>query len=148
MKQYFRSANDSLTYFTDKFSAQLTQHQQLLTIVRSLLPENLAEHVQYCMIKQQTLIIFSKNASWGSQLRFHTQLIIEALRERKKFDSVDGIQVRLLLPQAFNAKQRAAVIPSSTTIQSIALFRQKSRNDALTKALQSLSTTLAKKSPQ
>lgn len=75
----------------DKLVTQVEQQQDLLSVVKSVLPENLAEHTLHCVIHDATLLVYSDAAVWSSQLRFYQAAILAMVGQ-----SVKRIQIRLV----------------------------------------------------
>jgi predicted nucleic acid-binding Zn ribbon protein len=45
------------------------------------LPEELANHVECCLLKPGKLLIFTDSSAWAAKLRFHQQTILAGLGE-------------------------------------------------------------------
>jgi len=76
----------------DKILMQIEQQKILLSVVKSVLPENLAKHALYCVVHDTTLIIYTDSAVWSSQLRFYRATILAAVEK-----PIERIQIRLLI---------------------------------------------------
>ena len=75
----------------DKLVTQIDQQKDLLSVVKSVLPENLAQHTLHCVIHDATLLIYTDAAVWSSQLRFYQAAILAIVEKSEK-----RIQVRLV----------------------------------------------------
>ena len=78
----------------DKLVTQIEQQKDLLSIVKSALPENLASHTLHCVIHDTTLLIYADAAVWSSQLRFYQTVILEKISTVVE-SPVKRIQIRL-----------------------------------------------------
>lgn len=89
----FKSALEFHNQTLDKLVTQIDQQKDLLSMVKSVLPEKLAEHTLHCVIHDEMLLIYTDAAVWSSQLRFY-QTAILAIVEK----GVERIQIRLMKP--------------------------------------------------
>lgn len=64
----------------DKLVTQIEQQKKLLMAVKSVLPENLAEHTTHCVLHDTTLVVYSDAPVWSSQLRFYQRAILAAIQ--------------------------------------------------------------------
>ncbi len=87
----FKSALEFHNRTIDKLVTQVEQQQDLLSMVKSVLPEMLAEHTLHCVIHDTTLLIYSDAAVWSSQLRFYQAAILNVVEQ-----SVKRVQIRLI----------------------------------------------------
>lgn len=90
----FKSALDFHNRTLDKLVTQIDQQKDLLSIVKSVLPENLAAHTLHCVIHDATLLIYTDAAVWSSQLRFYQTAVLETVTQHVQ-QSVQRVQVRL-----------------------------------------------------
>ncbi len=79
----------------DKLIVQIEQQKNLLVVVKSVLPENLAEHALHCLIHDDTLLLYTDAAVWSSQLRFYQEAILTALSPLSE-QPLKRLQTRLL----------------------------------------------------
>lgn len=91
----FKSALEFHNRTIDKLVTQVEQQQDLLLLVKSALPENLAEHTLYCVIHDSTLVIYTDAAVWSSQLRFYQTVLLEIASSFVQIP-VKRVQVRLV----------------------------------------------------
>ena len=131
--------NRMLAYYMQ----HLQNQQSLLNAVRKVLPETLATQVNYCMVKDRKLLLYTTSAIWGSQLRFYDQLIrssIEAISE----SPIDNLQIRLLTePVGLIIKQPPkAILPSAATIDNLRDSGLTAKDRELQQSLLNLSSTL------
>jgi hypothetical protein len=87
----FKSVSDFHNHTLDKLVTQMDQQKDLLSVVKSVLPETLSEHTLHCVIHDATLLIYTDAAVWSSQLRFYQAGILAVLENRVK-----RIQIRLI----------------------------------------------------
>ena len=78
----------------DKLVEQVKQQQDLLSIVKRVLPENLAEHTLHCVIHDVTLLIYTDMAVWASQLRFYQETILATITPLVE-KPIKRVQIRL-----------------------------------------------------
>ena len=91
----FKSVLDFHNRAIDKLVTQVDQQKDLLSLVKSVLPENLGEHTLHCVIHEATLLIYSDAAVWSSQLRFYQAAILSAISSFAKIP-VKCVQIRLV----------------------------------------------------
>ncbi len=87
----FKSALEFHNQTLDKLVTKIDQQKDLLAVVKSVLPENLAEHTLHCVIHDSTLLIYTDAAVWSSQLRFYQTAILTIVEK-----DVKRIQIRLI----------------------------------------------------
>jgi hypothetical protein len=87
----FKSALEFHNQTLDKLVTRLDEQKDLLSMVKSVLPENLAEHTLHCVIHDSTLLIYTDAAVWSSQLRFYQNTILAIVEQGLK-----RIQIRLI----------------------------------------------------
>jgi hypothetical protein len=87
----FKSALEFHNQTLDKLVTRLDEQKDLLSMVKSVLPENLAEHTLHCVIHDSTLLIYTDAAVWSSQLRFYQNTILAIVEQ-----GVKRIQIRLI----------------------------------------------------
>jgi len=75
----------------------LHQQQTLLKEVRSLLPEQLAQHCLHARISGNQLVLHVDSPAWSSKLRFHAQLLLKSLHP--KAPNLRKVSIRLLFPE-------------------------------------------------
>lgn len=125
------------------FSSQLQQQQQLLLLIKSLLPENLVEHACYCVISNRKILIYTDKAVWASQLRFYNTAICEAVTSRSKYADIEQVQIRILASTSgTTSKLRLPKIPSRETALYIRQGISGKNDDPLSDALNNLCRTL------
>jgi hypothetical protein len=90
----FKSALEFHNRTLDKLVTKVDSQKDLLLIVQSVLPENLAAHTLHCVIHDTTLLIYTDAAVWSSQLRFYQTTILEIVA-RQFQQSVQRVQIRL-----------------------------------------------------
>lgn len=63
----------------DKLFSQVEQQKDLLSVVKSVLPDDLAEHTVHCVTHDTTLLLYTDAAVWSSQLRFYNTAILNVI---------------------------------------------------------------------
>ncbi len=89
----FKSALEFHNQTIDKLVTRIDEQKDLLSMVKNVLPENLAVHTLHCVIHDATLIIYTDAAVWSSQLRFYQTAILAIVE-----NGVKRIQIRLIKP--------------------------------------------------
>lgn len=79
----------------DKLVTQVTQQKDLLSVVQSVLPPNLAKHTLHCVVHDATLLLYTDAAVWSSQLRFYSTVILAAISPVVS-QIVKRVEIRLL----------------------------------------------------
>jgi len=137
----FRSAIDfdsgSLALYMEKIAEQ----NQLLRVVRVVLPPSIAEHADYCVTSGARLMIYTESAVWASQIRFYQDAILNKLHELGQ-QKVTRVQVKILLRPDDAKKARTARLPSAETVQSMLGSVDEKSDDVLDQALANLAKTL------
>ena len=90
----FKSALEFHNRAIDQLVTRVEQQKDLLSVVKSVLPENLAEHTLHCVIHETTLVIYMDAAVWSSQLRFYQAAILEAISPQVE-KPITRVQIRL-----------------------------------------------------
>jgi hypothetical protein len=90
----FKNALDFHNRSLDKLVMQVDLQKDLLSIVQSVLPENLAAHTLHCVIHDTTLLIYTDAAVWSSQLRFYQNQILEVTAQQLQ-KNLQRVQIRL-----------------------------------------------------
>lgn len=91
----FKPALEFHNQTLDKLVARVEQQQDLLSVVKSVLPENLAEHTLHCVIHDETLVVYTDAAVWSSQLRFYQTALLKISSSFVQVP-VQRIQIRLM----------------------------------------------------
>ncbi|MSR17449.1 MAG: DUF721 domain-containing protein [Methylococcaceae bacterium] len=90
----FKSALEFHNRTIDKLVSEIEQQRSLLSVVRSVLPEILAQHTLHCVIHDATLFIYTDASVWSSQLRFYNSTILVAI-QKIVAEPIKTIQIRL-----------------------------------------------------
>lgn len=90
----FKSALEFHNRTIDKLVSEIEQQRSLLSVVRSVLPEILAQHTLHCVIHDTTLFIYTDASVWSSQLRFYNSTILVAI-QKIVAEPIKTIQIRL-----------------------------------------------------
>ena len=124
---------------------KVDRHRKLLDIIRSGLPETLAQHVHSCVIRDTKLLVYTESAVWASQLRFYSRVIQEVTRS-KHGEYIEMTQVRIIPPtEASRQEFLRPIIPSPENIEIIRNNIKNIPDSQLKEALLRLSKTLEKR---
>ncbi|OAI17435.1 hypothetical protein A1507_10960 [Methylomonas koyamae] len=125
---------------------QIARQQQLLRVIKNVLPPQIASHATHCVVSGRRLSVYTDSASWASQIRFFSNDILDELRERGELSLV-RLQVRVLMSDYRQTKVgRKPRLPSRETIDLLCLKSEACRaDDPLAKALMRLGATLKRR---
>ncbi len=139
LKPVLAYPNRASSYFLGRIASQ----NKILAQIRAVLPENLANQAQACVIEKRKLLIYVNSAAWASRLRFYSRAILTAVND-KTDAAPDTIQIRLLMPRQTDAWATSAPvkIPSEETIELLHSSAIHTPSERLAEALLNLSTTL------
>ena len=90
----FKSISEFHNRTIDKLVFEIDQQNNLLSVVRSVLPKMLAQHTQRCVIHDATLLIYTDSAVWSSQLRFYNAVILAEIQLIVS-EPIKTVQIRL-----------------------------------------------------
>lgn len=127
---------------------QIAQQKQVLQTVQTLLPKQLAEQVDHCVLREQKLLVYTHSAVWASQLRFYHHEMLAAARLCTQLP-ITMVQVKII--SQFIAKTRylrKAQLPSAERIEQFQKDSTYVTDENLRSALLSLGETLARLSKQ
>jgi hypothetical protein len=99
----FKSVLDFHNQTLDQLRAQTTLQQDLLVTVRRLLPEDLSPHVQHCVIREHSLILYTDSAVWSSQLRFYSKVLLAGISSWRNYP-IAQLKVKLIADQTIFSK--------------------------------------------
>lgn len=143
-KTSFKPFND---YFQHRILAyltgQITQQKQLLQLVRSILPEFLANHTLHCLIRDEKLLVYTDAAVWASQLRFYHKLILANIKPLSR-RPIETLQIKIIsMPTGITLQPAGKKkIPSEKTVDLIRKHSLSISDKPLKQALLRLSSTL------
>lgn len=147
MQDHQKKFKQALSYSNRTLASlqvQVDRQKKLLKIIRTVLPEPLAHHLQSCAVQDKKLLLYTESAAWASQLRFYSRAIAEVTRS-KLGEDIQVTKVRIaVLAKAPDYEPPAPKIPS---LANIGLIRESIKNTAdspLKTALLQLSRTLRK----
>lgn len=126
------------------FYSQIEQQKQILKAVQEVLPIDLAKHVRHCLIKNNSLLIYTESAVWGSQLRFYDRAILQGIAGLTK-SSIEKMQIKIMTVQTgipLNPKRKPR-LPSAENIEIIRSGSLAVSDDELQTALLKLTATLS-----
>ncbi len=90
----FKPVLDFHNQTIDKLTTRIAQQKDLLSVVRDVLPTNLAEHTLHCVVHDTTLLIYTDAAIWSSQLRFHSTTILAIIAPLVS-QTIKRVEIRL-----------------------------------------------------
>ncbi len=126
------------------FANQLEKQAQLLALVKSVLPSDLVNYAQYCVISDQKVLIYTDSAVWASQLRFYTRAMFELIKSHSaSVRYIEQVQIRILpsMPDQASSPNKA-IVPSAKTTSEIRKDILGDSEDPLYQALSRLCSTL------
>jgi hypothetical protein len=142
-----KAFNNALNYSnrtTVQFQLTIEKHKEILQVIRSSLPEPLANQAKDCVVKDAKLLIFTASAAMASQIRFYSQAILIAVNSECD-QRIEKIQLKILDPIP-NIKQESPRlnIPSPENIELIRVNQLDAPDSDLKRAFLNLSQTLKK----
>jgi hypothetical protein len=143
-KPAFKSA---LAYGTGHMAlclARIAEQAQLLKLVRSALPTEIAQQATHCVISGNKLIVYTQTAGFAAQIRFYQQSILNKLRESGQ-RNLDKCQLKLLFAEGLTKTRPAKALPSDEIVQTLIREAGNATEDALSASLLKLGKTLQKR---
>lgn len=137
----FKSISSLQNRVLSQLQHKINAQQQLTQHVKSLLPESLAKQVLHCVLKDNTLILYTPAAIWASQLRFYSQVIIGGAQERHTTTLLIKVIQKPNLPDTI---KRKANIPSPEKIEFLKSYSDTVQDNQLQASLLKLSNTLTR----
>ncbi len=128
---------------TSYLRAQIGQQKKILLAVQAVLPASLALQVKHCLIKEQSLLIYTDAAVWATQLRFYTEQL-------KNATAVTAVQIKIISQQTGEVavSHRKARLPCAEQIMQLEDSARSINDEDLQQSLLKLSATLARLSKQ
>jgi len=125
--------------------AQVAEHQRLRQRVCSMLPEQLAQAVLHCAIKNKKLLVYTHSSAWSSQLRFYQGTILANLSQ-KAVSPADSMQVKIVVMQSGASSSRfyTTHVPSTGTLSVLQKQSEALPDEALRQSFLKLLDTLRK----
>lgn len=124
--------------------ARIEEQRQLLVLIKSVLPPELASRIVHTLISGSRLLIYTSSASWASQIRFYNEVILTKLQASGQ-QKINKLQVRLLLNETAPVSRRHARLPAAATVDSLFGKTDHVPSDELGQALTRLGDMLKKK---
>lgn len=143
-KGSFRSAQTFSIAPLAAYQQTLTQQMRLLTEIKTVLPEALAEHILHCVYQPTQIILYTDSASWASQLRFYQSPILDVAVSTLKKPTIK-LKIKLLDSAVSINKTRTPILPSQQTVLILQNQANAMQSDALQQALAKLADTLNKR---
>jgi hypothetical protein len=140
---FFKPAQSFQTPAIARFLYLIEQQKQILDQIQAVLPSELKSHVRHCVVNHKKLIIYTDAATWASQLRFYSKVMLAAIAPITT-DTIEIMQVKLLVAPAAPDIQsaRKANVPSLEKINFIRDHGTMIADEKLKHALLKLSATL------
>lgn len=123
---------------------KIAHQQQLLQIVRKVLPTHIAEHALHCVVSDARLLIYTNSAVWASQIRFYQEDILNKLQAAAQL-KITRMQLKVVQGEGEAISDRAVSLPSFTTVQAMLNQVNDQSEDILELALANLAKTLSKR---
>lgn len=128
------------------YKYQIETQAKLLQKIKATLPDNLSEHVLYCVLSNKKLSLYTDSAIWSSQLRFYHQTILQALLKTHS-GVIETLQIKII-PQKVEQEpieKSTKQLPSTENINFILEQAEHQDDDKLKNALLRLGKTFQKK---
>lgn len=125
---------------------EIERQQSLLTLVRAVLPTDIAAQTRYCLIKNSVLLIYASSSAWATPLRFYSRQI-QAEVQRKHGIKIEKVQLRILQTETGREKTKcrtALKIPAQEFIKQLRYCAESEADSQLKTALLKLTATLEK----
>jgi hypothetical protein len=91
----FKSISEFHNRTIDKLVLQAEQQKDLLSLVKDVLPEELATQTLHCVVHGNTLFVYTSAAVWASQLRFYQGAILKNVSPHVRIPLAQ-VKIRLL----------------------------------------------------
>lgn len=79
-----------------KLISHVSQQARWTEVLRSVLPEDQAQHFSVANIRGQRMTIHASNASWATRLRFDAPKLLSKLHDLQDFSRISEIRIRAL----------------------------------------------------
>lgn len=127
---------------------QAALHERVLAGIKEVLPQELKNKPLSCVVKKNTLIIYTQSASWATQLRFYSLEMQNAIKTRLKIP-LTKVHIRILpTPGQNNTQTRHVKTPALERINELELVARIFSDPTLKTALINLSKTLKRRKKQ
>ncbi len=144
-KSVFKSALDFPARQLALSLAIIAEQKNLLAVVRTALPPEIAENIQHCVRSGNRLLIYTASANWASQIRFFSMDIVNKLAVYGQ-QNIISIQVRITPQLEQQYRRRTARLPSAENITLLSQQLQGAEHDDILKsALSRLAKTMEKR---
>ena len=123
------------------YRQKIHQQQQILNLIKSVLPDDIAIHALHCVISNHKLLVYTDSANWSSQLRFYHSVMLNKI-VGSGWKQVQLLQIRIIPEQVKSSLRQTAIIPSKKNIEFIRHQAQSQTDVKLNGALLKLCDTL------
>ncbi len=121
---------------------QLNQQRQLLRVVQTALPDNLATHCLHITYNKNNLILFTDSSVWASKLLYMRQTILKTMSEHAG-ERVHALKIKVLSKSvALNRKTPKA--PSNKVLNTLSAANHTEPTDKLSISMSKLIKALKK----
>ncbi len=140
----FKNASSTLPgQLLRQYQATIRQQQQLLHLIQSVLPDELAKQIQHCVLSDRKVILYTHSASWSSQLRFYHSPILKKVKD-SGWPYVQLLQIKIIPEKQLTTTPKNLNLPSADTIEQLRQLSNAQSENKLGFALSRLSSTLEK----
>ena len=139
----FKAVNIYNNRILANYQQKIKQQQYLLNIVKTCLPKTLTNHVLYCVISAEKLLIYTDSAAWSSQLRFYQQSMLNALIDTNEV-FINAVKIKIIIQNNSVKETPKKNIPSKSNIKLLHHCGKSVNDQKLKQALLNLSQTLNK----
>lgn len=124
---------------------QIDNQKKLLMGIKAVLPKDLADKTQHCVIQEKKLLIYTDSAIWASQLRFYEQIVLSAINQLSR-TRILSVQTKILTTPTYykTLNIRKPTLPSVENITSLQKDSLGIEDLQLRNSLQKLGKTLKK----
>ena len=146
MPNHHKPFKTPLTYpgkLLNIYRQKIHQQQQILNLIKSVLPDDIAIHALHCVISSHKLLVYTDSANWSSQLRFYHSVMLNKI-VGSGWKQVQLLQIRIIPEQVKSSLRQTAIIPSKKNIEFIRHQAQSQTDVKLNGALLKLCDTLDK----
>ena len=128
---------------------QIDNQKKLLMGIKAVLPKDLADKTQHCVIQENKLLIYTDSAIWASQLRFYEQIVLSAINQLSR-TRILTVQTKILTTPTYykTLNIRKPTLPSVENITSLQTDSLAVEDVQLRISLQKLGRTLKKLATQ
>lgn len=99
--------------------SNIATSERMLRQIKSNLANDLSSHIIACVVKNKSLIIYTKSATWATKLRFYSQHLLRATNTQS-LPSINKIIVKISLENRnYARKKRLPIKPTLKSIETV-----------------------------